>query len=94
VAALGAAVLGEWAVAVPLLFLLLGRGPGTPWGVLCYYWAFQSGWLLLLVAPPERSLLWALLALGLWIFRPDQVDAVWRALWAPTVQPGGKAHGR
>jgi hypothetical protein len=90
-AALVAVIAGWWvALLLPLVFLTLGRGAGAPWGVLAVYWMFQSAWLLLLGTAPERALLWLLLGIGLWVFKREQVHAVWRGLRSPAAESSGR----
>jgi hypothetical protein len=93
-----AAALAGWLVArLGLLGVLLAlplvvgasRLAGTTRGTLCFLWLSTAVWCLIVGRPAELALLFSALAVCYWLFAPDEVDGLWRALWRP-----GPADGR
>jgi hypothetical protein len=94
-----AAALAGWLMArLGLLGVLLAlplvvgasRLAGTTRGTMCFLWLSTALWCLVVGRPAELAFLFSALAVCYWLFAPDEVDGLWRALWRPG-PPDGRA---
>lgn len=81
---IGIVEFADLVVALPVL-LLAGSVSGARWAVLAYYFVGRGVLGLAIQDDPQRSLMFALFALTVWLAAREHVDAAWRAVW--TVRP-------